>query len=212
MRSPPPVRRPHSRRSVPRSDAGGTLLGIFIGLALGLVLASVVAWTLMGGRLPGGAAPARPDAAAKDARAPKAAPPDKPGFDFYKILPGTEEPKLAAPKAPERTATDKASVAAARPAEPAATPTATEPSATKGAKATERYWLQAGSFAQQADAEQLKARLALAGWEAQLQPGTLPDKGVRYRVRLGPYDNSDELNRVKNELGRRGFEAAVIKQ
>jgi cell division protein FtsN len=31
-------------------------------------------------------------------------------------------------------------------------------------------------------------------------------------VRLGPYDNSDELNRVKNELGRRGFEAAVIKQ
>jgi cell division protein FtsN len=44
-----------------------------------------------------------------------------------------------------------------------------------------------------------------------VQPGTLPDKGVRYRVRLGPYDNADELNRVKGQLAQRGFEAAVIK-
>jgi cell division protein FtsN len=40
---------------------------------------------------------------------------------------------------------------------------------------------------------------------------SLPDKGPRYRVRLGPYDNTDELNRIKNELAKRGFEAAVIK-
>ena len=41
--------------------------------------------------------------------------------------------------------------------------------------------------------------------------GTLQDKGVRYRVRLGPYDNSDELNRIKTQLAQRGFDAAVIK-
>ena len=40
---------------------------------------------------------------------------------------------------------------------------------------------------------------------------TLPDKGLRYRVRLGPYDNTDELNRIKAELGKRGFDVAVIK-
>jgi cell division protein FtsN len=51
----------------------------------------------------------------------------------------------------------------------------------------------------------------LAGWEAEVQAATLSDKGVRYRVRLGPYDNTDELNRVKGELGKRGFEVAVIK-
>jgi cell division protein FtsN len=34
---------------------------------------------------------------------------------------------------------------------------------------------------------------------------------MRFRVRLGPYDNTEELNRVKSELGRRGFDAAVIK-
>jgi cell division protein FtsN len=57
----------------------------------------------------------------------------------------------------------------------------------------------------------VKARLALGGWEAQVQRGELPDKGVRYRVRLGPYDNTDELNRVKGELARRGFDVAVIR-
>ena len=74
-----------------------------------------------------------------------------------------------------------------------------------------RSWLQAGSFTQEADAENLKAQLALSGWEAVVQPATLPDKGLRYRVRVGPYDNTDELNRIKAELSRRGFDVAVIK-
>jgi cell division protein FtsN len=93
-----------------------------------------------------------------------------------------------------------------RPPEKVAT---AEPS--KAARANERFWLQAGSFAGEPEAENLKARLALAGWEATVQQGMMPDKAVRYRVRLGPYDNADELNRIKTELGRRGFDAAVIK-
>ena len=79
------------------------------------------------------------------------------------------------------------------------------------AAAGDRFWLQAGSFASAAEAENLKARLAFAGWEAAIQEANLPDKSVRYRVRLGPYDNTDELNRMKSELGKRGFEVAVIK-
>ena len=85
------------------------------------------------------------------------------------------------------------------------------PASDKAAKAAERFWLQAGSFAQEADAENLKARLAFAGWEAVIQPASLPDKGPRYRVRLGPYDNTDELARMKSELAKRGFDVAVIK-
>ena len=61
------------------------------------------------------------------------------------------------------------------------------------------------------DAENLRARLALAGWEATVQEGALPDKSVRYRVRLGPYDNADELGRMKGELAKRGFDVAVIR-
>jgi len=71
--------------------------------------------------------------------------------------------------------------------------------------------LQAGAFTSESEAENLKARLALSGWEAAIQTATTPDKGVRYRVRIGPYDNTDELNRMKSELGNRGFDVAVIK-
>jgi cell division protein FtsN len=207
------ARKPVARTGAgPRTGAGGTLLGIFIGLALGLALAAGVAWTLMG---------ARQDAAVaqRDAKPSKSDTPEKPRFDFYKILPGGEEPKIAAekkaPERPDRAVADKASAKAAEVPKAAERPSeriaAAEPSAAKGAKPGDRFWLQAGSFTQEADAENLKARLALAGWEAQVQSGTLPDKGVRYRVRLGPYDNADELNRIKAQLAQRGFDAAVIK-
>ena len=120
-------------------------------------------------------------------------------------------------KAAEKPAPDKATVERAM--TPDKEPTNRSPSSTIALRQAsrsaespqERFWLQAGSFAAEPDAENLKARLALAGWEAAVQPATLPDKGVRYRVRLGPYDNTDELNRVKGELGKRGFEVAVIK-
>src|SRR5205814_6540192 len=81
----------------------------------------------------------------------------------------------------------------------------------KAAKGGDKFWLQAGSFSTESDAENLKARLAFAGWEASVHQGLLPDKIVRFRVRLGPYDNQDEMQRIKTELGKRGFEAAVIK-
>jgi hypothetical protein len=40
--------------------------------------------------------------------------------------------------------------------------------------------------------------------------GHASDKSVRYRL-SGPYDNTDELNRIKADLGKSGFDVAVIK-
>ena len=197
---------PLAKQSSPtrrRRHGGGVLVGIFIGLVLGLALAAGVAWYFMRGPNPfqpaPTGAPAR-EAAREPAKAAKAepTPPDKPRFDFYRILPGAEEPKQhakAPDKAPDRAAAERSAAEAAD----------------KAAKPVDRFWLQAGSFATEADAENMKARLALSGWEAIVQPATLPDKGLRYRVRIGPYDNTDELNRIKAELGRRGFDVAVIK-
>jgi sporulation related protein len=179
-----------------RNARGGTLLGIFVGLVLGLAIAAAVAYYLGRG---GFTSPIPLTPAPKDGlRTGKAetAAPDKPRFDFYKILPGAEEPKVT----PERKSVDKATVDAVAKA-PESSP----------AKAADRAWLQAGAFTNQSDAENLKARLALSGWEAVVQSATLPDKSVRYRVRLGPFDNSNELNRIKNDLGKGGFEVAVIK-
>ena len=199
--------RPNRRPSAaPRRGAGGTLLGIFIGLALGLALAAAVAWTLIGGKTsPPPPKVAEPAAPPQPKAAPKA-PAEKDRCDFYQNLPGGEDPTVAA-----RPGVDKAAAGRIEPAKAPDRIASAEPSAGKAAKPGDRFWLQAGSFTQEADAENLKAQLALGGWEAQVQSGTLPDKGVRYRVRLGPYDNPDELNRVKSQLAQRGFEAAVIK-
>jgi len=227
MSRPVPPTSTRAIRPAPRRTArGGTLLGIFIGLVIGLGMAAGVAFWLMRNNPAFQAQnnvrePVKE--ATKTARADTA---EKPRFDFYKILPGTEEAKVqpdrktevrpdraVAGEAKEKQAPKPAEAAA--PPAPAPSPRPPEKLATaeptKAVKSAERFWLQAGSFAGEPEAENLKARLALAGWEATVQQGMMPDKAVRYRVRLGPYDNADELNRIKTELGRRGFDAAVIK-
>jgi cell division protein FtsN len=200
---------------------GGTLLGVFIGLVLGILLAGAVTvyvtggWKVYSQQLFGRDGQQAAREPAKTAKAEN----DKTRFDFYKILPGAEEPKVAPakPASPDRAMVDKAADKSAgkSPEAPAADAKAKVAekvaAADPAAKAPDRFWLQAGSFAMESDAENLKARLALAGWEAQVQLGQVPDKGVRYRVRLGPYDDTDELNRIKGELARRGFDVAVIR-
>jgi cell division protein FtsN len=188
---------------------GGVVLGIFLGLILGLAIAAGVAYYLARAGL---SSPLPVPGAGKDAsRANKtdmpatAGAPEKPRFDFYKILPGAEEPRIGT----ERKPADKT---IERPGDKAAPDTIAKAAPpASAAKPSDRLWLQAGAFASQSDAEALKARLALAGWEAAVQSATLPDQSVRYRVRVGPFDNTDELNRVKGELGKSGFDAAVIK-
>jgi cell division protein FtsN len=214
-RSATPAARTHARRG---NGRGGTLLGVFIGLVLGLSLAAGVAYYVTKANSPYAAQTAKdarapgPDAIRDGSKGGKQDAPasEKPRFDFYKILPGGEEPKVQVERkaAPDRAVVDQAKD---RDAERAPAKVAAAEPAAKAVKAGERYWLQAGSFAMESDAENLKAQLALAGWEAAVQQGTLPDKGVRYRVRLGPYDNTDELNRIKTDLGRKGFDVAVIK-
>ena len=209
------TRRPALSRT---SGLGGPLLGVFIGIALGLGLAAGVAFYLLKSGNPYASTGPAKEAArdgmkdpAKAGRSDAAA--DKPRFDFYKILPGVEEPKIQ-PKGAERAAPDRATADRAASPEKAvakADERAAPPAAEKQSKPADRFWLQAGSFANEADAENLKATLAFAGLESVVQPASLPDKGLRFRVRLGPYDNTDELARKKGELAKRGFDAAVIK-
>ena len=214
-----------------RDGFGGTLIGIFIGIVLGVGLAAAVAYYVMRSGNPyqssvagNSREPAREQG--KGGRAADA-PADKPRFDFYKILPGVEEPKVQPKAAPaDRVAAERAAPPDKAAAKPEERPVAGDKSGAKAAehapekapeppprapRSADRIWLQAGSFSTEADAENLKAKLALSGLEATLQAATLPDKSVRYRVRLGPYDNVDEVNRVKGDLAKRGFDAAVIR-
>ena len=189
-----------SSRNPPRRRVhGGTLLGVFVGLALGLGIAAAVAYYLgksgLTSPLPGAVSTKEAARNGKADGTVAQGAPEKPRFDFYKILPGGEEPKII----PERKSGERPADVVAKAPE------------SMQSKAADRLWLQAGAFASESEAENLKARLALSGWEAAIQSATLPDKSVRYRVRLGPYDNTDELNRMKTELGKGGFDFAVIR-
>lgn len=138
---------------------------------------------------------------------------EKPRFEFYQILPGGEKSEKGA-----KTGTKSESVPAPKVAEPItrkideARPTA-KADARPDSKAAggEVLYLQAGAFQNATDAENMKAKVAFAGFEAAVRPVNLPDKGTLYRVRLGPFKSLDEVNRIKSVLSQGGISAAVVK-
>jgi cell division protein FtsN len=181
-----------------RSGSGSLLVGILIGLVLGLAIALGVAWYI--NKMPSpfqGERKASPPAKSDISKSEKSTPSkgedktakaaEKPRFDFYKILPGAEEP-----------ATDQQMKDAQKKKAVASAP-------------RETFFLQAGAFQNAPDADNLKARLALIGVEAVIQTTAVPEKGTWHRVRVGPYTSVEELNRVRDTLKQNGVETALIK-
>src|SRR6478609_4007852 len=80
----------NGRRRTNRRNGSSLLSGILIGLVLGLALALGLAWYI--NRMPSPFAPKTPapQIAKSDEKPPKSDD-SKPRFDFYKILPGSEE-------------------------------------------------------------------------------------------------------------------------
>ncbi len=72
------------------------------------------------------------------------------------------------------------------------------------------YVLQAGSYRNEADAERVRAQLALQGVAAKVQRVAV-DADVWHRVRIGPISNLDELNRVRRQLRAAEVDALVIR-
>ncbi|MBS0288928.1 MAG: SPOR domain-containing protein [Proteobacteria bacterium] len=62
------------------------------------------------------------------------------------------------------------------------------------------YIIQAGSFHRQEQAEELKAQLALSGFEASIQTFKMGNRETRYRVMIGPFSNKDQANLHQQEL------------
>lgn len=181
--------------------------GILLGIVMGLALAAVIAWFMLKKN------PVMPPAGkeippiTKPAATPEKSVTGKPAansgtagtaegkarFEFYKEL--TDKPDTSAHKKPERTP-----------------PVISKPeNANKPAEKAAVYFLQEGAYSNADDAEKVKAKLALLGMMANVQPANIPDKGVWYRVRLGPYKNSAEMNEALATLKLNGLNAAPIK-
>jgi cell division protein FtsN len=71
------------------------------------------------------------------------------------------------------------------------------------------YVVQAGAFPDFAAADKVKARLALLGVVSEIQVSDASG-ALFHRVRIGPIDNLDELNRLRARLRQNGIEHQVI--
>jgi cell division protein FtsN len=125
---------------------------------------------------------------------------DKPRFEFYKVLTDKQD----ATALPNTGTTSPAKAADPTKAKPESSKTSTEINP-KMPVAKQTYYLQAGAFANQEEAEKLKANLIFEGMEVTILTVNSPDKGTLHKVRLGPYQSTDEMNGIRAKLQLKGI-------
>jgi cell division protein FtsN len=220
---------------------GSTLTGIIIGLIIGLGIAVAVALVITKGQSPftdrsnkmGRPADLEPsqasdpnkplygnrDAAREANRqlaekaAPRPAPPAAEADPLGQAIAGMQAP--AAPAAAPAPAPAAGTPPAAAPAPaPAAVPPAPAPAVAAAAPAAGSdgyiYYLQAGAFREISDAENTRAKLALLGFEAAITDRTT-DSGVLHRVRVGPYNGVESMNKARAKLLDSGIDVAIVR-
>ncbi len=114
----------------------------------------------------------------------------KPRFDFYELLP---EREIVIPD--EEIISSKSKK------------TTPIPNADKSGS----YLLQAGAFKTFGQADQLKARLALIGVEANIETVKINDTVAWHRVRVGPFSNLDKVNTVRYRLQDNDIDTVVLR-
>ena len=114
------------------------------------------------------------------------------------LLEGREPPKITPPAAaPEadKAATDK---------------TAAKAEAAKAAPSTQ-FFLQAGSFRNQNDADKLRAQIILLGQNVQIESGKVREE-TWHRVLVGPYASREQLASAQKQLAGNGFSNLLLQQ
>ncbi len=173
----------------PRRAGGGGFsgwTGLTVGLGLGLAVAAFV-WQYKS------RPPAEPAAAHQKKPAPQSARDEAPdqeaaggGYTFYDRLKNFE---VVIPEKDKEVRRDTRPAPETRPG---------------------TYVLQAGSYRNFADADRVRAQLALAGIESKVQKVTV-DTDTWHRVRIGPITNLDELNRIRTRLKQADVDALEIR-
>lgn len=211
------------------AQRGNTLVGIIIGLVIGLALAVVVALVITKGSSP---FVNKLGKTASESSTGQISDPNKPMYGNASAAKEAAKEFAPEPSAPSATAT-----AATTPAPAAATPAVaatpapaakpeTKPAEdkldklidkalakndTKSASPEDKwvYFLQAGAFKEQSDAENTRAKLALLGLEASISERNT-DNGVLYRVRVGPYNQVEAMNKVRAKLNENGIDVSIV--
>ncbi len=139
------------------------------------------------------------------ASAPKVATAPKTAASAPKPAASAPKPASADPLgdlAKAKTAnTPAAAPAPAAPTTPAAAPSGADPFT---------YFVQAGAFRSMEDAEAQKAKLSMSGFEAKITEREQSGRTV-FRVRVGPMDKRDDVDRIKDKLDGAGYETAIVR-
>ncbi len=209
--------KPRKTQPAKKKSGGGTLVGMFIGLVLGVVIAAAVVWYMNQSPLPfnkqvqtAKSEPATRPANGTQAPAPVALP-GKPGdpvpekrFQFYDILPGKSD------GVPDKAGKPADAAPVAEKKDEKKEEKKDEPKKEEVKESKTPLFLQAGSFSTAQDADNQKAKLAFMGVEAVVQQVMIQDKTL-YRVRVGPYTRIDDLNKTRAELAKSGIDAQLSK-
>lgn len=86
--------------------------------------------------------------------------------------------------------------------------TASKPAVAANTQTT--YYLQAGAFRSEDDAEAVKARILLLGLPVVVQKAQSNGNTIN-RVRVGPFKGIDEMNRSRARLGEEKIESSVVR-
>lgn len=73
------------------------------------------------------------------------------------------------------------------------------------------YVLQAAAYNRYADADRLKAKLAINGLQSEIQKVTVGKNRSYYRVRLGPFDRAIDAEDANRKLAKLGIKALRLK-
>lgn len=175
------AKRKKKRRTARKDEYPGWMWMLF-GLGIGLSVAFAVYMQDRETPVPGRPAVQQPaslaaaiDQAATEAEHPAVEEEPKRRFDFYDMLPNFE---VVIPEQEANVSPDAGKDVIVQPG---------------------IYVLQAGSFAEYDDADRRRAQLALQGVESRIQKVTIDDR-TYHRVRIGPTDDLDELNAIRNRL------------
>jgi cell division protein FtsN len=230
------TRKGKGRQAVRNSGGGfpawaGILIGILIGALVVVVLMrhSMVPMAPNNGPQPNPEATAQPGSDEGLQPTASTTAPKKPQYDFYSVLsekevriPDSEISAQAKAEQQEQAAQqqEKSTPATAPQLPPNAPQAVTQnitaapasavapPAASPGASG---YLLQVGAFPNAADAETLKAKLALQGFVANVQSVNISGQ-TYHRVRLGPFHSATDLESTKQRLASAGIPAIALKE
>lgn len=159
---------------------------LVLGLAIGVIVAVLVQWIVSTVNRPGSGLHNILTRPVKSREIPKpvtAKPAQKTRYDFYTLLPEGES-----------VVEDSEWEHLSRTRDPNVS-----------------YVLQAAAFTRFADADQLKARLAINGLSSKIQKVTAGNKRTYYRVRLGPFARAIDAEDAIRKLASLGIKALRLK-